>query len=78
VPLFTSPKIRSDPNKSTAVNQKGGVGPILVCVGRGAILWLPSSFAFLLHAKQAPFTALAFGQILVIHMWAIQSDQCVV
>ncbi len=33
----------------------------------GAIIWLPSSFARLLHVKQAFFTACALGRILMIH-----------
>jgi hypothetical protein len=60
VRLFTVPTIESGPNRSTAVDQKGGVGPIL-WAGRGAIFWLPSSFARLLHVKQAFFTAWALG-----------------
>ncbi len=66
VRLFTVPTIESGPNRSTAVDQKGGAGPIL-WAGKGAICWLPSSFARLLHAKQAFFTACALGRILTIH-----------
>jgi hypothetical protein len=49
--------MESGPNRSTAVEQKGGVGPIR-WAGRGACL---------LHVKQAFFTACALGRILMIH-----------
>ncbi len=68
VRLFTVPTMESGPNRSTAVDQKGGVGPIL-WAGRGAICWLPSSFARLLQVKQAFFTAWALDRTLVIHTW---------
>ena len=66
VRLFTVPTMESGPNRSTAMDQKGGVGPIR-WAGRGAITWLPNSFARLLHVKQAFFTACALGRILIIH-----------
>ena len=52
VRLFTDPTMGSGPNRSTAVEKNGGVGPIL-CSGRGAIFCSPNLLADLLHAKQA-------------------------
>ena len=62
------PTMGSGPNRSTAVEKNGGVGPIR-CSGRGAIFCSPSFLADLLHAKHAFFTALAFGRTCVIHTW---------
>jgi hypothetical protein len=67
--LFTDPLIGRGPNRSTAVEKNGGVGPILRS-GRGAIFCSPNLLAALFHVKQALFTALAFGRTRVIHTWA--------
>jgi hypothetical protein len=61
VRLFTDPTMGNGPNRSTAVEKNGGVGPIL-CSGRGAIFCSPNLLADLLHVKHEFFTALAFGR----------------
>ena len=50
--LFTDPLMERGPNRSTDIDQKGGVGPIR-CSGRGAIFCSPNFLARLLHEKQA-------------------------
>jgi hypothetical protein len=66
--LFTDPLMGRGPNRSTAVEKNGGVGPIL-CSGKGAIFCSPNLLAALLHVKHALFTALAFRRTRMIHTW---------
>ncbi len=66
--LFTDPLMGRGLNRSTAVDQKGGIDPIL-CSGRGAIFCSPNFLAYLLRVKQALFTAHALWRTRVIHTW---------
>jgi hypothetical protein len=66
VRLFTEPVRDSGPNKSNAVDQKGGDGP-MACAGSGAMICSPNFLSLFLHVKHAFFTALAFKCALMIH-----------
>jgi hypothetical protein len=66
VRLFTEPARDNGPNRSNAVDQNGGDGP-MACAGKGAMIYSPSFLSLFLHIKHAFFTALAFKCALMIH-----------
>src|SRR5450830_1490355 len=68
--LFMVPNISNGPNRSTAVEWNGGVGPTLWS-GTGAMICSMASFARRMQTKQFCFTARAVVFPLTIHACAL-------